>query len=148
MRGNPIIDSAILLALLALLAVPIVRLTGTDQPAEVNVHGEHIHVHDEEMISAWLEIKSSQAPEALSIVMDGKTIWSIQENADEEIEWGDDVELHLEDHACILHLEGRWPEGQDRIAVEITVEPDGLPASSSIHWTGNTLDDIAEFRWE
>jgi len=49
---------------------------------------------------------------------------------------------------CELHLTAAWPEGTAPVAIEVTVEPEGVPTQSRTLWADNPLDDYLTFSWQ
>ena len=148
MRNNPLLDFGICVVLLSVLAWPVARLTHQEAPAEVNPHGDHVHIDDEEMIDAWIELKASCHPDTIEIHQGDKLLWRMPGNSGKDMTWSDQIQLHLEDHSCELLLKGGWTEQNHEAALQLIIEPDGLPAESVVLWAGESLDEIVEFSWE
>jgi hypothetical protein len=155
MRGFPPIHLMLLAIAFALVAVPLVQLTGkgaamaetmaagrqTEQSLDEHPGGAHVHE-----VPVQIRLRFAHRPERVSLKV-GETellralVWSeTQAVAEVTLEIGQAGEEYL--------LEAAWPEGTPETAVTVEIEPDGLDTKSETRWSEEgEVSDMLTFHW-
>jgi hypothetical protein len=155
MRGFPPIHLMLLAIAFALVAVPLVQLTGkattaveatvgggqTVQGMDEHPEGEHVHE-----VPVQIRLRFAHRPERVSLKA-GETellealVWNeTQAVAEVTLEIGHEGEEYL--------LEATWPEGTPETAVTVELEPDGLDMKSETRWSEvGEVSDLLTFHW-
>jgi hypothetical protein len=135
MRGSPLAQAVLVVAVLLLLLIPLHRLTQREQrlPEQpvVSVAPKPIH----------LAIRTTSVPVRFQITFLGKTLWAEQASTPEVEK---DFDLHFPKEGIDLVVEATW-ETKALAAMEITLS---LPDGTAIHktlWGQGTANEVLTF---
>ena len=139
MQGSPLIGTAIILALLALMLIPLRKLTTaqTASPAPANVveaSAKAAPVH--------LELESSHAPFSYEISHLGKIIWK-GDAMDKDVQ--SDVAMEFPKEGVDLQIAVSWPGDSSREAIKLAVTADDDPTVEKTLWGETKIDDVLTF---
>jgi hypothetical protein len=136
MRGSPLAQAVLVVAVLLLLLIPLHRLTQREQrPPEqpmVSVAPKQIH----------LVIRTTSVPVRFQITFLGKTLWAEQASTPDVEK---DFDLDFPKEGIDLVVDATW-ETKALAAMEITLS---LPDGTAIHktlWGQGTANDVLTFR--
>jgi hypothetical protein len=136
MRGSPLAQAVLVVAVLLLLLIPLHRLTQREQrtPEQpvVTVAPKQIH----------LVIRTTLVPVRFQITFSGKTLWAEQASTPEVEK---DFDLDFPKEGIDLVVDATW-ETKALAAMEITLS---LPDGTAIHktlWGQGTANDVLTFR--
>jgi hypothetical protein len=138
MRGSPLAQAVLVVAVLLLLLIPLHRLTQREQrPAEqtlVSVASKQIH----------LAIRTTAAPARFQITFLGKILWADQAS---ESEVAKDFDIDFPPEGIDLVVDATW-ETKALAAMEITVTlPDGTAINKTL-WGQGTANEVLTFKEE
>lgn len=146
MRGFPPIQIFLLGLLFALLAVPMVQLTGNAthtpeaEPTAAQTRAE------KEPVQVILRLRYAHKPTSISLKSDGMEMLANLDLSSSPAEM--EAEIALSSDGNEFSLEARWPEGTPDTALSVEIEPDGYDAKSETRWSsGATLSEILTFTW-
>lgn len=146
MRGFPPIQIFLLGLLFALLAVPMVQLTGNAthtpevEPADSQTRAEKKPVH------AILRLRYAHKPNSISLKTEGHELFAKLDLTASPADL--DTEIVLSKDGNEFSLEAQWPAGTPDTALSVEIEPDGYDAKSETRWSsGATLSEILTFTW-
>lgn len=146
MRGFPPIQIFVLGLLFALLAVPMVQLTGKAthtpelEPTAAQTRAEM------KPVPAILRLRYAHKPASISLKSDGRELFTKLdlESSPAELE----TEIVLSDDGNEFSLEAKWPEGTPDTALSVEIEPDGYDAKSETRWSADAaLSEILTYSW-
>jgi hypothetical protein len=136
MRGSPLAQAVLVVAVLLLLLIPLHLLTQREQrPPEqpmVSVAPKQIH----------LVIRTTSVPVRFQITFLGKTLWAEQASTPDVEK---DFDLDFPKEGIDLVVDATW-ETKALAAMEITLS---LPDGTAIHktlWGQGTANDVLTFR--
>ena len=135
MRGQPLIQWLCFALGWLLLVYPIMRVTGSVGP---EVQQERTHGH---LIKTWMTIKFSHTPETVEI-FDPKTRAWVSPSFDG---FSCETELYLlfDEQRVEIRIKTRLPE--HTTALELILEPDGMPSQSRTIWRSGDVDEAIAF---
>ena len=138
MRGSPLIGTAIILALLGLMLIPLRRLTTaqavSSAPATiVEPSAKATPVH--------LELESSHAPFSYEISHLGKVIWK-GDAMDKDVQ--SDVAMEFPQEGVDLRIAVSWPDDASREAVKLAVTENDSIVEKTL-WGEKKIDDVLTF---
>lgn len=146
MRGFPPIQIFVLGLLFALLAVPMVQLTGNAthipevEPTAAQTRAE------KKAVRVILRLRYAHRPISISLKSDGKELLAKLDLSASPAEM--EAELALSDDGNEFSLDAQWPDGSPDTALSLEIEPDGYDAKSETRWSsGATLSEILTFTW-
>ncbi len=87
-------------------------------------------------------IRFAHAPtEATLEAADGRVLWSLPDDRTQaDLVWETEFEIvQSSDQAILLVIKARWSEETPETAVELRIEPDGLPTQSLTSWGRGSL---------
>jgi hypothetical protein len=135
MRGSPLVQAVLVVAVLLLLLIPLHRLTQREQTPPVqpvaSVAPKKIH----------LAIRTTAVPIRFEITFLGKTLWA-EEASTPEME--KDFDLDFPKEGIDLVVDATW-ETKALAAMEITLS---LPDGTAIHktlWGQGTANEVLTF---
>jgi hypothetical protein len=138
MRGSPLAQAVLVVAVLLLLLIPLHRLTQREQtPPErpvASVAPKQIH----------LAIRTTAVPVRFEITFLGKTLWAEEATTPE---MGKDFDLDFPKEGIDLVVDATW-ETKALAAMEITLS---LPDGTAIHktlWGEGTANEVLTFQEE
>jgi hypothetical protein len=154
MRGFPPIHLLLLAVAFALLAVPLVRLTGASRAASgggagsvvvagAAEHPEGEHVHE---VPVRVRLRYAHRPEALAL-MTGETDWL------KGVDWQEspvefEAEMEVGHDGSEFVLEAKWPEGVKSTVVTVEMEPEGMEMRTETRWSDEgRVSDVLTFVW-
>jgi hypothetical protein len=136
MRGSPLAQAVLVVAVLLLLLIPLHRLTQREQkPPEqpvTSVVPKQIH----------LAIRTTAVPVRFEITFLGKTLWATEASTPEVEK---DFDLDFPKEGIDLVVDATW-ENKPLAAMEITLS---LPDGTAIHktlWGQGTANEVLTFR--
>jgi len=135
MRGQPLIQWLCFALGWLLLVYPIMRVTGSVGP---EVQQERTHSH---LTHTWMTIKLSHPPESLEI-FDPKTHTWVSPSFD-GFSCEAEVFLLFDAHGVEIRIRAQLPE--QMTAMELMLEPDGMPSQSRTIWRSGTIDEAIAF---
>lgn len=137
MRGKPVLQWCLFSVVWMLLVIPIAKVTfATSRVSESS--------EPEESISpVWVTLIFSTSPHRFSVGQDGEARWEESQPGGVELERP--IPLHYDELGMEFDLAGDLPEG--RAAVEVRVEPDGLPPASRTLWVEGGFEERVTFSW-
>ena len=139
-HDSPLAATAVVLAALALLAIPLRGLTGRKQEAP----SAAIPVQTDRTMPAVLRVKALDPLERFAIrTTEGRTLLEAGTMPAGESEH--DAEIRLEQGVCELVLTAEAGEGET--AVFLTVMPDGFPDETRYATGSGALDETLRFEW-
>ena len=167
MRGFPPIQILVFGIAFALLAIPLIHLTGSSIfPVEAHAHddhddeghdhegpqvvqggtehpeGEHVHA----AVPALVRLRYAHRPLSVSLKQDGKEMLTGADFAESPIEVKAEIGVSHDGNEMIL--EAKWPAGTPNTALTLEIEPDGFESLSETRWTAETeLNEVVTFQW-
>jgi hypothetical protein len=142
MRGWPPLQLVLVIAGLALVAVPLTHLTTArvaPPPPPVT------SASDGSAIPAFVRVRFAHLPDRVALSA-----------ADQQ--WLDDQSpalfieqrrpVVIDDGNLELSVQVEWPEGTPATPVTIEIEPDGLEARSQTRWGDQQIDEMLSFAWK
>ena len=139
-HDSPLAATAVVLAGLALLAIPLRGLTGLTQEAA----SVELPVETDQTMPAVLRVKVLDPVERLVIrTTGGQMLLEAGTMPAGEIEH--DAEIPLDDGVCELVLTAEAGEGET--AVFLTVMPDGFPDETRYATGSGELEETLRFEW-
>lgn len=135
MRGRPIIQWIIFLAIWACLALPVALVTRGGRTAQ-NPQDTH-----SSSVKTWVSLRFSAEPAHFELLQDGNALW--REAPADGTEFEHAFPVSIDEFGAELTLRSRMPAG----AIEITVEPDELSERSQTLWVDGEVDEILTFSW-
>jgi hypothetical protein len=157
MRGFPPLQIFILGLLFAVLAVPLVQLTGkaspalgADKPQDSSVvkggtehpEGEHKHIQ----VPALIRLRYAHRPESISLKSEGEELLTNLDLSSPLIEIKTDIEISHQGNE--FSLEAQWPGGTPDTALTLEIEPDGFDMRSETRWSSEAaLHEILTLIW-
>ncbi len=142
MRGRPLLEVFIFVLVWGALALPLWRLTAGGH-AEVARQDEAAPALSG--VHAWAELRFAHAPEMARLVTGTNVLW--EGRAPVALRVGVDVQLPLNEGRIPVEISVSWPADVGQSVVELTLEPDGLPAQSRRLWGNGQAGDLWEFQW-
>ncbi len=146
MRGFPPIQIFVLGLLFALLAVPMVQLTGNAthipevEPTAAQTRAE------KKAAPAILRLRYAHRPISISLKSEGKELLAKLDLSASPAEM--EAEIALSDDGNEFSLDAQWPEGTPDTALSLEIEPDGYDAKSETRWSsGAALSEILTYSW-
>ncbi len=146
MRGFPPIQIFVLGLLFALLAVPMVQLTGnaTHTP-EVEPTAAQTRA-EKKPVPAILRLRYAHRPTSISLKSEGRELFAKLDLTASPAEL--ETEIVLSDDGNEFSLDAQWPAGTPDTALSLEIEPDGFDAKSETRWSsGTALSEILTFTW-
>lgn len=142
MKGHPLIEAVLFLLCWACLLWPLRELT---RPVTAS-SATPVETQDEARTASWITLKSSAGLSAVTLKQGAEAV--LEEQLKESTTCEREVELAwTSDHRLELRIDATWHEAGTK-ALEIIIEPDGLPARSVTLWTDATeLQDVQVFSW-
>jgi hypothetical protein len=138
MRGSPLAQAVLVVAVLLLLLIPLHRLTQREQkppePPVVAVAPKQIH----------LAIRTTAVPVRFQITFLGRTLWAEEASAPELAK---DFDIDFPQEGIDLVVDATW-ETKALAAMEIILS---LPDGTAIHktlWGQGTASEVLTFRQE
>ncbi|HYF36826.1 MAG TPA: hypothetical protein VD994_16135, partial [Prosthecobacter sp.] len=168
----PPIQILVLSAAFALLAFPLMRLTGNSafaRHAEEHAghdHDEHDHhdheegapkvvqggtehpegEHVHEAVPALLRLRYAHKPLSVSLKQDGKELLKEADLSATPIEVKAGIGLSHDGNE--MELTATWPPGTPETALTLEIEPDGFEARTETRWApASELNEILTFKW-
>lgn len=142
MRGFPLMNLLAVLALLAVLLVPLLRLN-TPVRAD-SVPGLHGSGEVLPTVPVLIRIRFASAPFRAGVSVEGQGLELTGSGLERQTR-GDWI---LHDGSLELDVEAAWPEGSPGSMAEISVAPDGLDERKQNVWAGNgMISEILRFEW-
>ncbi|HMP89807.1 MAG TPA: hypothetical protein PJ991_06380 [Kiritimatiellia bacterium] len=138
MRGKPFIQWLVFSAFWLLLLIPISRIAGSSA-----VSREETIRRPSEKIPVWLTVRFSTPPQSLSVYQENALVWE-EENPDGRV-FERQVELLKDAFGLEIRLVAKLSDEES--AVEVSVEPDGLPRRFRTLWVEGPVDDPFRFSW-
>ena len=136
MRGSPLAQAVLVVAVLLLLLIPLRRLTQREEtPPEqhaVSLAPKQVH----------LAVKTTAVPCRFQITFLGKTLWAEDTST---AELAKDFDIDFPKEGIDLVLDAAW-ETKALAAIEITLS---LPDGTAIHktlWGQGTANDVLTFK--
>ena len=146
MRGFPPIQIFVLGLLFALLAVPMVQLTGNAthipevEPTAAQTRAER------KAVPVILRLRYAHRPVSISLKSEGEELLAKLDLSASPAEM--EAEIALSDDGNEFSLEAQWPEGTPDTALSLEIEPDGYDAKSETRWSsGSALSEILTLTW-
>ncbi len=139
MQGSPLIGAAIILAVLAMMVIPLRRLTNAPAaamaaPAPGVAAAGAARVH--------LELESSHAPFSFEISHLGKTIWKGDAR---EKTVASDVAMEFPKEGVDLGIAISWPGDASREAVKLAVTAGNEATVEKTLWGSAKAEDVLTF---
>lgn len=137
MQGKPFIQWLLFALLWMLLLVPIVRVTratATARAPETAVTTA---------IPVWLSVRFSALPDSFT-VRQGDQVLMSETNPSEQL-FDRETRMAIDEFGAELTLIAELPDTDT--AVEIVVEPDGLPRQSRTLWLSGSVEEVVSFPW-
>jgi hypothetical protein len=138
MRGSPLAQAVLVVAVLLLLLVPLHRLTQREQrppePPVVSSAPKQVH----------LAVRTTAVPCRFQIAFLGKTLWAEDASAPELAK---DFDIDFPKEGIDLVVDAAW-ETKALAAIEITLS---LPDGTAIHktlWGQGTANEVLTFKEE
>lgn len=136
MRGSPLAQAVLVVAVLLLLLIPLHRLTKREQrsPERPVVSSPEKQVH--------LAMRTTEVPCRFKITFLGKTLWAEEATTPELAK---DFDIDFPKEGIDLVVDAAW-ETQALAAIEITLS---LPDGTAIHktlWGQGTASDVVTFK--
>jgi len=138
MQGKPIIQWLLFSLIWLLLLVPVIYVTRTHATAsrpEQTVS---------ESLPVWLSVRFSSQPTSFSIRQDDRVVWA--EGDPDGKSFDREVTITIDEFGAELMLSAELPEVDT--AIELVVEPDGLPRITRTLWLSGSVEEAITFRWE
>ena len=140
MRGRPLLQWMLFALVWSMLAFPIASVTRRGDAA---VQSAAV-VKETAQVKTWVSLRFSDAPTSFSVWQDGQIIWEATgEGGDVEFETS--VMLRRDEFGIALRMVAALGEGL--VAVELRLEPDGLPARSRTIWAEGDIDESVDYSW-
>lgn len=137
MKGFPPLEMLIVVALFVAALVPLLRLTGEHaSPGTGPGPAGPTATTPAKRPQIAGTIRFSHPPTTFSITPDDQPATSEQ-----EFFWNGHAD------GCEIHLTAAWPQGTPTVAVEVSVEPEGIPTQSRTLWIDTPLDEVVTFSW-
>jgi hypothetical protein len=136
MRGSPLAQAVLVVAVLLLLLIPLHRLTQREQrsPERPVISSPEKRVH--------LAMRTTAVPCRFKITFLGKTLWA-EETTTPEL--AKDFDIDFPEEGIDLVVDAAW-ETQALAAIEITLSlPDGTAMHQTL-WGQGTASDVVTFR--
>jgi hypothetical protein len=135
MKGFPPLEILVVAVLFAAALVPLLHLTG-EHSASAPVATANTSPAEEHRPQVAGTIRFSHPPTSFTLTPDDQPATS-------------EAEFFWRGHpdGCELHLTASWHAGTPTVAIEITVEPEGIPTRSTTLWADNPLDELVTFSW-
>jgi hypothetical protein len=153
MRPSPLVLLALVAMGLALIAVPLARLTGSDgyQRAPIEARGQPAGTTAETAVASLIRIRFAHPPLEVTLSQDGRPIARFpapDEPADGTMEQQTTMNLPIDGLVDLL-VEATWTEGTPPTALGVEVEPDGYETRRTTAWTdGGALAEWLTFSWK
>ncbi|MCE9612685.1 MAG: hypothetical protein K8T26_00320 [Lentisphaerae bacterium] len=149
MRGRPLVEMLMFLLVWCALSIPLWRLTRTAPAAAVA--GAELRRAESgptaDVVLAtptWATVRLAHPADALTLSQDGELLLQ-RGGGDMRVEA--EVPLRLRAGVATVSMDVTWPPAVEQSVVEVTLEPDGLPAQSQRLWGRGSASTIMEFRW-
>jgi hypothetical protein len=137
MRGSPLVQAVVVVAVLLLLLIPLHRLTQREQrplPPVASTPTKQVH----------LAVRTTAVPCRFQITFLGKTLWAEDASTSE---LGKDFDIDFPKEGIDLVVDATW-ESKGLSAMEITLSlPDGSAMRKTL-WGQGTANDVLTFKEE
>ncbi len=154
MRGFPPIHLMLLAIAFALVAVPLVQLTGRSAreeglAAETKLQsGEgDLGASGEEKTPVQIRLRFAHRPERVSLMVGERELL-------EGLSWSElqavvETQLVIGEDGDELWVSASWPSGTPDTALTVELEPDGLEQKSETRWSeAGELSEVLTFHWK
>ena len=145
MKGSPVRELVCVLLIFAALAVPLVSLTNREPKPVVHLGHRHVRGGNASNIVAWATLHFAHSPVHVYIHQSDRETWHLDPKGETEFE--EEVTLGIHDGFIELIVHVEWPPDTPESVVDLTLEPDGLPAQSASAWGRAKLDTVMVFDW-
>jgi hypothetical protein len=144
MRGWPLREWCLILAVAVILVLPLLRLTHVSEPSPSLAEPEETAVAaDPAGVEAWGELRFSHAPASFVLWRDAQELV----RGGGELRADFDLSLQLYPAASVFRLEAVWPDEVSQAYVELTIEPDGYPAAHTGTWARGSFNTHLDISW-
>ncbi len=137
MQGKPYIQWLMFSLAWLLLLVPVIYVT------RANTSSSRPEQTASESLPVWLSVRFSSQPSSFSIRQDDRVVWS--EPYPDVLVFDQEVSITIDEFGVELMLIAELPETDT--AIEVVVEPDGLPRVSRTLWLSGSVEESIPFRW-
>ncbi len=148
MRGFPLLNLIGILALLALMAVPLVAISRRQAAPAPVVAPPPETVEGMKARSTVVTLVLVHPASAAALWKDGRMLW----------QWADPLRMgtRLETTLDLPYFEGtvefelrlQWPQGTPRSVVEVTLSPEGLDAKTQNAWGDGGVEELVSQQWK
>lgn len=143
MRGNPLLNLALVLACLGTFAVAIASLTGST-PAPANAPAP---LPDITTTPCAATLKFAHPPKTAAILHLGEPLWTAPDGSTTTFDFDITLPADLATHGIDLQLTATWPPGTPETVAQLTLEPESLETSAATTWAELELDEVLTFTW-
>lgn len=141
MRGRPLLEWALFMAVWLLLLIPLRVLTSHDA-APARTVGPTAAARQ----PAWMTLRFSVVPSRFSIEQESTVLW--EHDAPDRHFSDREVSLALHEGAADIVVKVEWPGSGVLKAVEVRLVPDELEEVSQTVWAeGDVLEEVLTFHW-
>jgi len=144
-RGNPIKEWIIFSILWLVLLIPVIRLTGSRKPKEIDTVNQESASASIRATKATAVIRYTGKPLFINIGQHGKTLYRIEAPPAGETEQR--LTLGFEESGVEILLQAEWPDETEH-ALEIELIVDNLEERKANLWAQQKLDELVSFSWE
>jgi hypothetical protein len=137
MKSWPPFQGFLVLAALALLLIPTIRLTGGRPSSPPAVEFMAPESTDASKIAAHVTLRFAHAPERFTVLERGRPIWThdIRTDGDAgQTEFDGTIMLRSDGGYADLAVAVVWPPGTPRTVVELDLLPDGAEGATRTAW--------------
>jgi hypothetical protein len=156
-RGFPPIHILAFSIAFALLAIPLMHLTGSsifpapamngsDGSAESPAGANGSKAPEEKRVSALVRLRYAHKPLSMSLTQDGKELLKNADLSASTIEVK--AAIGVSHAGNEVMLAATWPPGTPETPLTLEIEPDGYEARSETRWASDAeLNEVITFQW-
>lgn len=147
MRLSPLFGTAIVVAVLGLLAIPLHRLTGSEPVTLASgAGGSTAGSMETNATPAIARVRLLRDARSIELRSDGDTLLWMAENV-RAGETEAEIPLEMMEQEAVVHLRAEFADDGAETAVFVTLLPDGLEERTAHAIGGGTLMERLVFTW-
>ena len=142
---TPLAGTAFVLAGIALISIPMKRLT-SESKAQASATTQTLAEPDDETLPAVLRLRLLDAARRVVVSeAKGKVLWELVDAEPGEIEH--DARIHLGGHELELRLRVEFADAQNESVAFLTVMPDAHEEQTAYAIGGGQFEEILRYEW-
>lgn len=144
MRGFPLFNLLIMLAVVLALTLPLGWISGARTTVEATAPPK---ADAAQIVGTNIGIRLAHPAEAASLWLGEKLVQEWKPAVDgQRLEAR--LELPMNESAMEFEVRLKWPENTPQTVAEISVEPDGMPARQTNLWARGHTEEVIHFNWK